>query len=263
MPKSKPTVDDDDYDMSDEDDNESSSSESSEEYQKPTYSGVSKSVINPKKALQEGGDEDEDDIEEIANDEDENDDDVDEHMFADDSDDEDIGDIAMEGGNTENETPNLNSNKLPSQNQNVIDINNYDDDSDEEYEDENYLQKFDKEINENYIKENHAECIVHNYDEVNALSSIIRDSDNIICDPLHKTIPMLTKYEKTRVLGQRSKQIEAGCKLFVKVPESVIDSYVIAELELKAKAIPFIIKRPLPNGACEYWKLKDLEIIDF
>ena len=35
------------------------------------------------------------------------------------------------------------------------------------------------------------------------------ENGNII-DPLHKTIPFLTKYEYTRVLGQRSKQIEEG-----------------------------------------------------
>ena len=37
----------------------------------------------------------------------------------------------------------------------------------------------------------------------------------------------------------------------------------IAKKELEKKLLPFIIKRPLPNGECEYWKLSDLEIIDF
>ena len=40
-------------------------------------------------------------------------------------------------------------------------------------------------------------------------------------------------------------------------------NYSIAKKELEKKILPFIIKRPLPNGECEYWKLKDLEIIDF
>ena len=35
----------------------------------------------------------------------------------------------------------------------------------------------------------------------------------------------------------------------------------IAEEELKQKKIPFIIRRPLPNGASEYWKVKDLEML--
>ena len=49
----------------------------------------------------------------------------------------------------------------------------------------------------------------------------------------------------------------------MRVPENVVDGYIIAELELQQKRIPFIIRRPLPNGGCEYWNLKDLEIISF
>jgi len=137
-----------------------------------------------------------------------------------------------------------------------------DDDDDDEYE-ENYLQKFDYEINKNYISEFHPECLNHNSDEVAKLARVIRDENNIIIDPLHKTLPYLTKYEKARVLGQRAKQIETGAKPLVKVPENIIDGYVIAELELREKKIPFIIKRPIPGGAFEYWHLRDLENINF
>jgi len=45
------------------------------------------------------------------------------------------------------------------------------------------------------------------------------------------------------------------------VPNNVIDGYLIAKLELEEKLIPIIIRRPLPNGKSEYWKIKDLEII--
>jgi DNA-directed RNA polymerase I, II, and III subunit RPABC2 len=91
---------------------------------------------------------------------------------------------------------------------------------------------------------------------------VIRDKNNIIVDPLHRTIPFMTKYERARVLGQRAKQINTGSKPFVKVPENVIDGALIAELELQQKRIPFIIRRPLPGGGgCEYWNLKDLELI--
>ena len=91
-----------------------------------------------------------------------------------------------------------------------------DDDEDEDEYEENYLQKFDNEINRNYIVEFHPECLNHNSDEVAKLSRVIRDENNIIVDPLHKTLPYLTKYEKARVLGQRAKQIETGAKPFVK-----------------------------------------------
>jgi DNA-directed RNA polymerase I, II, and III subunit RPABC2 len=95
------------------------------------------------------------------------------------------------------------------------------------------------------------------------LTNVVRDSFNIIIDPLHRTIPFLTKYEKARVLGQRAKQIEMGAKPFISVPENVIDGYVIAELELQQKRIPFIIRRPIPGGAFEYWNIRDLEVISF
>ena len=138
--------------------------------------------------------------------------------------------------------------------------------SDEESDDETddlYLQKFNADVNKNYIADFHPECLIHNYDEIVALSLVIRDNKNNIIDDLHKSIPYLTKYERARVLGQRSKQINTGAKTFVKVPENIIDGYLIAEMELNQKRIPFIIRRPIPGGGCEYWNLKDLEIICF
>ena len=141
-------------------------------------------------------------------------------------------------------------------------IEDEEDEEDDEY-DENYLQKFDNEIIKNYVNDFHPECLNHNYEEIAKLSIAVRNSEGIIIDPLHKTIPYLTKYERARILGQRSKQIETGAKPLVKVPENIVDGYIIAELELREKKIPFIIRRPIPGGACEYWRLKDLETVAF
>ncbi len=143
------------------------------------------------------------------------------------------------------------------------DDNEESEESDEDLEDEEYLQKFNSELNKNYIMEYHPECAINNYDEIIALTNVIRDADNNIIDDLHKTLPYLTKYERARILGQRAKQINSGAKVFVKVPENVIDGYVIAQIELEQKRIPFIIRRPIPGGGCEYWNLKDLEMIGF
>lgn len=140
-----------------------------------------------------------------------------------------------------------------------------DDDADEDDDDDGelYLQKFDRAINDNYIVNNHPESVLQNYDEILVMIKVVRDKDGIIIDDLHRTIPYLTKYEKARILGQRAKQINSGSKPFIKVHEDIIDGYIIAELELKAKSIPFIIRRPLPNGGSEYWSIKDLEDISF
>ena len=143
-----------------------------------------------------------------------------------------------------------------------IEKNDSDYDSDEEEEeDDEYLQKFDKEIRHNYLLEQHPESQVHNYNEVYNLAKVQRNKENIIIDDLHKTIPILTKYEKTRILGQRAKQINNGAIPLTKIPTNVMDGYLIALKELEEKVIPVIIRRPLPNGVSEYWYLKDLEIL--
>jgi len=134
-----------------------------------------------------------------------------------------------------------------------------------EYESEDDLdskfKKFDRELRNDYLVNFHPESLVQNYDEIYNLARVVRDTNGNIIDELHKTLPFLTKYEKTRILGQRAKQINDGATPFVKVPEGVIDGYLIAIKELEEKKIPFIIRRPLPNRGSEYWHLEDLQII--
>jgi DNA-directed RNA polymerase I, II, and III subunit RPABC2 len=144
-------------------------------------------------------------------------------------------------------------------NKNAAGIELSDDDTGDDDDDENYHQKFNEDVNKKYISDYHPECLIHNYDEIALLTSVVRDTNNIIIDDLHKTLPFLTKYEKARILGQRAKQIDSGATPFVKVPDNIIDGYIIAEIELQEKKIPFIIRRPIPGGGSEYWNLKDLE----
>mgnify|MGYP001135996034 CR=1 FL=1 len=134
---------------------------------------------------------------------------------------------------------------------------------DEEDENQQYIKKFDKELNEQFIQSFHPECIKSNNEEIDNLCKIVRNKNGIIIDDFHKTNPYLTKYEKTKILGIRAKQINAGASPLIEIPEKIIDGYTIAELELKKNILPFIIRRPLPCGASEYWKLQDLEDISF
>ena len=138
-------------------------------------------------------------------------------------------------------------------------IDDDDDDDDEDDEDDDYLQKFSKNIHDDLIMNFHPESKSHNYEEVKQLAKVTRNKNGVIVDELHKTISILTKYEKTRILGQRAKQIETGAMPLVQVPPNVIDSYLIAKIELAQNKIPFIIRRPLPNGGMEYWYVSDLE----
>ena len=69
--------------------------------------------------------------------------------------------------------------------------------------------------------------------------------------------PILSKYEKTKILGVRAEQIRHGSKPLIIVQKHITDELVIAEEELKQRKMPFIIERKIGNKL-EYWKLEDL-----
>lgn len=136
-----------------------------------------------------------------------------------------------------------------------------DDEEEEEEEDEQYLQKFDENLKKNVIQDHHPEMMVQNFDEIEVLSRVVRDQHGNVIDPLHQSVPFVTKYEKARILGERARQINAGAKPFVNVDVGIIDGYLIAHQEFLEKKIPYILKRPISGTHIEYWKLSDLEII--
>ena len=169
--------------------------------------------------------------------------------------------LGVEGENPLVKTKNKNKSKKKKEKKKETIVVEKEESDDEDIEDDEYLQKFDMEMRDNYIHNFHPEARTHNYEEVKALTRVSRNGHGVIIDALHKTIPFLTKYEMTRVIGQRAKQIDAGAKTFVKVPLNVIDGYHIALLELEQKKLPFIVKRPFPNGGVEYWNISDLELL--
>lgn len=194
----------------------------------------------------------------------------DEDEDEDDSDNEEGGGEMMEGGGeTKKQKKTKKQKNIEVDNENIIDENDeiFNNDGDDEEDDdddednENYLQRFDDNLRKNIIADYHPEMQQHNYEEVDALSRVIKNENGIIIDPLHKTLPFLTKYEKARILGERAKQLNSGAKPFIEIENNIIDGYLIALKELEQKKMPFIIKRPLPNGGSEYWRLKDLEIL--
>jgi DNA-directed RNA polymerase I, II, and III subunit RPABC2 len=180
---------------------------------------------------------------------------------------EDFMDSELEGGGSDDEEDPEEDEENPSDNDSLedkgsaideIDADQTDDDDDEE-EDDDYLQKMNEDVRKKVIEDFHPELKTLNYEEVDALAIVIRDKQNHIIDPLHKTLPILTRYEKARVLGERARQINAGASPMIDVEPTLVDGYLIALKELEQKRIPFIIQRPLPNGTSEYWRVSDLE----
>ena len=80
-------------------------------------------------------------------------------------------------------------------------------------------------------------------------------------DKKHKSPPFLTIYERTKILGARTNQLAEGAMPFVTVPEYMTQPLEIAKLELEQRRLPYIIKRPMPDGTFEYWRLSDLMIL--
>lgn len=222
--------------------------------------------------------EDDDDIDEIEEilredavasvEDDEDEDDEDDEEEEDDEDDEDDETVnknkkSLSKKNKIDDSASVNPSSLFPNEINTYEFNDFNEngDSDDESEDEPYLQRIDKEYKKKLITEYHPELNMHNVEEIDAMVKIVRDENGIIVDPLHKTLPFVTKYEKARVIGERAKQINSGAKPFINVEKNIIDGYIIALEEFEQKKIPFIIKRPLPFSGVEYWRLCDLEIL--
>ena len=79
-----------------------------------------------------------------------------------------------------------------------------------------------------------------------------------IQNTVKKTIPILTKFERARIMGVRLQQLAYGAKPRIDTTNMRSIKEIVAE-ELKQRKIPFIIKRTLPNGLAEYWKLEEFE----
>lgn len=125
----------------------------------------------------------------------------------------------------------------------------------------NHLRKFGDVAHQEHVSRFHSELKAISPEEMQALCTVVRDAQGNIVDPLHTTMPRMTKYERTRILSERACQIERGAPPFIALPDSIIQAHTIAEHEFNAGLLPFIISRPMSGGGMEYWKISDLEII--
>ena len=92
-------------------------------------------------------------------------------------------------------------------------------------------------------------------------SKVIEEYDDIISkyDPTkNKSKPVLSRYEKAKIIGMRVEQLARNSPPTVEHNNLTI--YEIAQKELDERKLPFLIARTLPNGIKEYWRLEDLII---
>mmetsp|Transcript_70723 Transcript_70723/g.129446 ORF Transcript_70723/g.129446 Transcript_70723/m.129446 type:complete len:89 (-) Transcript_70723:137-403(-) len=72
-----------------------------------------------------------------------------------------------------------------------------------------------------------------------------------------KTTPYMTKYERARILGARALQISMNAPVMIEL-DGETDPLIIAENELRERKVPFVVRRYLPDGTYEDWKVSEL-----
>lgn len=140
---------------------------------------------------------------------------------------------------------------------------NDDDDSDGDGDDKNTKNTKNTKNKKNAIAEN-DNCYFDyvNFDIDNNDQNISTKSKSVIIDKDNRvTKPILTIYERVRILGERAKQLSAGAKPMLKGTDDYTPKE-IAKLELQYGVIPFIVERTLPNGIREQWKVSELKIMN-
>lgn len=90
-----------------------------------------------------------------------------------------------------------------------------------------------------------------------------KDEEKMVKVPADQRITnnVLSKYEKAKVLGVRAAQIAKNAPIYASIdPERLftLNALDIAELELQQKTIPFLIRRFLPDGQFEEWRISEL-----
>lgn len=112
-----------------------------------------------------------------------------------------------------------------------------------------------------FLTTHHPECRLDSRDEVLNKLPLSHYPPDGRGDSNHKSVPYLTLFEKTKIIGFRANQLAQGARPLVKFPEHMTDVLEIARLELEQKRLPYILKRPMPDGNFEYWRLADLIVI--
>ena len=77
-----------------------------------------------------------------------------------------------------------------------------------------------------------------------------------------ETKPFLTKFERAKIIGVRAEMLANGAPALIEVPKGITSVYDIAKLEFKERKIPLLIRRYLPNGTAEDWRLQDMVVFE-
>lgn len=87
----------------------------------------------------------------------------------------------------------------------------------------------------------------------------MNDNEEIVDKSERISRPFMTKYEYTRIIGTRRKQLSLGAKPLIKIDGKLSINEIVEE-EIKQNMIPLKIKRPLPDSnKVEIWEFSELD----
>lgn len=121
--------------------------------------------------------------------------------------------------------------------------------------DDNCMYRFTKKAN--VINEDDDEYDEEEYFEEEQIVS----NEKYVSEENRITKPILTKYERVRILGERARQLSLGAKPMIH-GVAHLDPKEVAKMELKQGVMPLIIERQLSSGQCERWKVRELKIVN-
>lgn len=81
----------------------------------------------------------------------------------------------------------------------------------------------------------------------------------------YQSLPIMTKYEFDQLISLRTTHLSRSALPLVPLPddfriESNMDLRRIALMEMREGKLPYLVKRVLPNGKAEYWKIKQMDL---
>ena len=77
---------------------------------------------------------------------------------------------------------------------------------------------------------------------------------------IRTTKPVMTKFERVRMLGMRASQISKGAHTMLD-PGDKTQSLDIARMEMERNIVPLCLRRKHPNGSYEDWSCSELSNI--
>ena len=165
-----------------------------------------------------------------------------------------------------------NPNKVNKHKENVEDFEDIINDSEESEDDD------DDDIIEEHDDEEDSEEEEDSDDEKDIVEEeYIEEEEEIIEykieEKIKRSMPYLTKYERSNIISMRAQQIANNSLIFIDINtipqiEKHMDkcinikiATIIAKEELRLKKIPIYVERILPNGIIEKWQLSELKDI--